>query len=149
MQPCSTVTGVLGIARTMYLPRRARVSGAVAERLRGLMEARESFYLGGSAGVGKSLLVDHVIRPYDEANTLVLGSTHRAYLQIGGEDTLDAVMEKVKRRKLSLTNMRVLVDEVSMCYPRHMMWLQRQKVYCTASSSSSSATSISAASTRS
>jgi hypothetical protein len=24
--------------------------------------------------------------------------------------------------------MRVLVDEVSMCTPRHMMWLHRQKV---------------------
>jgi hypothetical protein len=96
-----------------------RVSGAVAVRLRELMDERESFYLGGGAGVGKSFLVDHVIRPYP--NTFVLGSTHRAYLQIGGEDTLDAVMEKVKRKKVSLLHARVIVDEVSMCTPRHMM----------------------------
>jgi hypothetical protein len=77
--------------------------------------------------VGKSWLVDHVIRTYPD--TFVLGSTHRAYayLQIGGEDTLDAVTEKLKRKTVSLLNARVIVDEVSMCTPRHVMWLYRLK----------------------
>ena len=92
----------------------------MAHRIEKFMLARESFYLGGGAGYGKSWLVDSVVKKYD---VRILGTTHRAYLQVEGEDTLDAF----KQKKPDLYKARILVDEISMSNPSHMMWLYRQK----------------------
>ena len=99
-----------------------RTCGTIAHHIDQLMIKKDSFYLGGGGGYGKSYLVDTVIKKYPDLH--VLGSTHRAYLQVEGEDTLDAFKMK---QNISLKNKRILVDEISMSNPAHMIWLYRQK----------------------
>jgi len=53
-----------------------RTCGTIAHHIDQLMIKKDSFYLGGGGGYGKSYLVDTVIKKYPDLH--VLGSTHRA-----------------------------------------------------------------------
>jgi hypothetical protein len=102
-----------------------RTHGEIAKVVEGLMKRGESLYLGGPPGCGKSYIIDTVIAAHDPDNTLLLGSTHRAYLNLnGGLCTLASVMQ----RKLNLHQQWIVVDEVSMLMPSHLLWLWRQHV---------------------
>lgn len=100
-----------------------------------LIKSKQNVFISGSAGTGKSALLDYILRHDSKISTRVCALTGIAAINVGGvtiHKLLDLHIEKdiIHHRPKSmpdeLTDVdRVIVDEISMCRSDLFEWLSR------------------------
>lgn len=100
-----------------------------------LIKSKQNVFISGSAGTGKSALLDYILRHDSKISTRVCAPTGIAAINVGGvtiHKLLDLHIEKdiIHHRPKSMSDEltdvdRVIVDEISMCRSDLFEWLSR------------------------